>query len=231
MPAVLVKDAQRHGLRVRPIDIQVSDRACTIEHEVYGALSLRMGLGYAKGPNAKQRRLRFRCKSAAINGELKYLCWKKFSGGEWRSTQEISRVHRMIHWLNSMPISPSSLLEKDFSAWRDLYRAYLSELGQYKTGTTSRMDGKQRPQITGRDSAFISTLRQACILLRQAYDLRPDREKDIWELAPFYMQFNQSYGASVLALSLPMQPLGPTTKGGRGRSSSCRRRVGLVRWA
>jgi error-prone DNA polymerase len=45
----LVKDAQRHGLRVKPIDIQVSDWACTIEHEVDGALSLRMGLGYAKG--------------------------------------------------------------------------------------------------------------------------------------------------------------------------------------
>ena len=49
MPAVLVKDAQRHGLRVRPIDIQVSDWACTIEHEGAGALSLRMGLGYARG--------------------------------------------------------------------------------------------------------------------------------------------------------------------------------------
>ncbi len=49
MPTVLVKDAQRHGLRVRPIDIQVSDWACTIEHEVNGALSLRVVLGYAKG--------------------------------------------------------------------------------------------------------------------------------------------------------------------------------------
>ena len=49
MPAVLVKDAQRHGLRVKPIDVQVSDWACTIEHEADGSLSLRMGLGYAKG--------------------------------------------------------------------------------------------------------------------------------------------------------------------------------------
>ena len=32
-PAVLVKDAQRHGLKVRPIDIQVSDWPCTVEHE------------------------------------------------------------------------------------------------------------------------------------------------------------------------------------------------------
>ncbi|HKO18431.1 MAG TPA: error-prone DNA polymerase, partial [Acidobacteriaceae bacterium] len=49
MPAVLVKDAQRHGLRIRPIDVQVSEWACTVEHEVDGSLSLRMGLGYAKG--------------------------------------------------------------------------------------------------------------------------------------------------------------------------------------
>jgi len=32
-PAVLVKDAQRHGLKVRPIDVQVSDWACTVEHK------------------------------------------------------------------------------------------------------------------------------------------------------------------------------------------------------
>jgi error-prone DNA polymerase len=49
MPAVLVKDAQRHGLRVKPIDVQVSDWACTIEHEADESLSLRLGLGYAKG--------------------------------------------------------------------------------------------------------------------------------------------------------------------------------------
>ncbi len=48
-PAVLVKDAQRHGLRVKPIDVQVSDWCCTIEDEPDGGLSLRLGLGYAKG--------------------------------------------------------------------------------------------------------------------------------------------------------------------------------------
>lgn len=46
--AVLVKDAQRHGLRVKPIDVQVSDWPCTVEHESDGSLSLRIGLGYAK---------------------------------------------------------------------------------------------------------------------------------------------------------------------------------------
>ncbi|WP_158822459.1 DNA polymerase III subunit alpha [Granulicella sp. S156] len=46
--AVLVKDAQRHGLRVKPIDVQVSNWPCTVEHESDGTLSLRIGLGYAK---------------------------------------------------------------------------------------------------------------------------------------------------------------------------------------
>ena len=49
MPAVLVKDAQRHGLRVKPIDIQVSDWPCAVERETDGSMSVRLGLGYAKG--------------------------------------------------------------------------------------------------------------------------------------------------------------------------------------
>ena len=48
-PAVLVKDAQRHGLRVRAIDVQRSEWLCTLEAETDGSLSMRIGLNYAKG--------------------------------------------------------------------------------------------------------------------------------------------------------------------------------------
>jgi error-prone DNA polymerase len=47
-PAVLIKDAQRHGLRIKPADVQASDWPCTIEHEIDGSLSLRLGLRYVK---------------------------------------------------------------------------------------------------------------------------------------------------------------------------------------
>jgi error-prone DNA polymerase len=47
-PAVLVKDAQRHGLRVHPICVQRSDWPCSIEHEPDGSFSVRIGLNYAK---------------------------------------------------------------------------------------------------------------------------------------------------------------------------------------
>ena len=44
-PATLVKDAQRHGLRVRPIDVTQSDWDCTVDP----AKSLRIGLRYIRG--------------------------------------------------------------------------------------------------------------------------------------------------------------------------------------
>ena len=49
MPAVLVKDAQRHGLRIKPMCIQKSLWKCTLEKEADGVLSLRIGFNYAKG--------------------------------------------------------------------------------------------------------------------------------------------------------------------------------------
>jgi error-prone DNA polymerase len=48
-PAVLIKDAQRHGLRVRPIDVQRSAAICSLEKEAEVKLSLRIGLNYARG--------------------------------------------------------------------------------------------------------------------------------------------------------------------------------------
>ena len=78
MPAVLVKDAQRHGLRVKPIDVQVSDWPCTIEHEKDGSLSLRLGLGYARG-------LRKQSAEAMVNSRR--------DSGEFHSAEDLaSRV-------------------------------------------------------------------------------------------------------------------------------------------
>jgi error-prone DNA polymerase len=43
-PATLVKDAQRHGLHFRPVDVQQSSWKCTIEGDV-----VRLGLNYVRG--------------------------------------------------------------------------------------------------------------------------------------------------------------------------------------
>jgi error-prone DNA polymerase len=45
-PAVIVKDAQRHGLRVLPVDVNVSDWNCTVTDPAH---ALRLGLRYVRG--------------------------------------------------------------------------------------------------------------------------------------------------------------------------------------
>jgi len=47
-PATLIKDAQRHGLRVRPVDITRSDWNCTLERDK-AEIVLRLGLRYVRG--------------------------------------------------------------------------------------------------------------------------------------------------------------------------------------
>ena len=51
-PATLVKDAQRHGLRVRPIDITCSNWLCTLE-KIDDKFAVRLGLRYVKGLRAE----------------------------------------------------------------------------------------------------------------------------------------------------------------------------------
>ena len=46
-PSTIVKDAQRHGLRVKPVDVTSSNWDCTIEHDK--THSLRLGFRYVKG--------------------------------------------------------------------------------------------------------------------------------------------------------------------------------------
>ncbi len=43
-PSTLIKDAQRHGLRVKPVDVTISDWPCTLEMP-----ALRLGLRYVRG--------------------------------------------------------------------------------------------------------------------------------------------------------------------------------------
>jgi error-prone DNA polymerase len=53
-PAVLIKDAQRHGLRVLPADVNQSEWDCTIESD---ERSLRLGLRYIRGLRSEAGKL------------------------------------------------------------------------------------------------------------------------------------------------------------------------------
>jgi error-prone DNA polymerase len=57
-PAILIKDAQRHGLRVLPVDAAISDWPCTVENR-----SLRLGLRYARGLREETARALLRARA------------------------------------------------------------------------------------------------------------------------------------------------------------------------
>jgi integrase len=154
----------------------------------------------------KQRRLRFGCKSATINGELKYACRKKFSDGDWRNTQELGRVHCMVKWLNSLDPLPASLTSRPFAEWRGLYTTYLKQRGMYRQGTTFRMDREQQPCVSSRDSQYISTLRQVYLILIRAYDDRPEHEKDVWNLQRMAVPISLSLSNATLSFHHIRQP-------------------------
>src|SRR5206468_1878715 len=48
-PATIVKDAQRHGLRILPVDVTRSQWLCTVEPDGRGGHAVRLGLRYVRG--------------------------------------------------------------------------------------------------------------------------------------------------------------------------------------
>jgi error-prone DNA polymerase len=48
-PSTILKDAQRHGVKIKPIDVSRSEWRCTVEPDETGAKCLRLGLCYVKG--------------------------------------------------------------------------------------------------------------------------------------------------------------------------------------
>jgi error-prone DNA polymerase len=54
-PATIVEDAKRHGVEVRPIDVQTSAWDCTLERKSDGELAVRMGLRYVKGFGVREQ--------------------------------------------------------------------------------------------------------------------------------------------------------------------------------
>ncbi|MGN6313655.1 MAG: error-prone DNA polymerase [Rhodanobacteraceae bacterium] len=48
-PSQIVQDAQRHGVRVLPVDVRHSDWDCTLEADRHGGLAIRLGLRQVRG--------------------------------------------------------------------------------------------------------------------------------------------------------------------------------------
>ena len=73
-PFTLIKDAQRHGLKVLPIDITRSDWLCTIEETSETPHALRLGLKYVKGLSQQSGESLVRARAARVFDGIDDLC-------------------------------------------------------------------------------------------------------------------------------------------------------------
>jgi DNA polymerase III alpha subunit len=69
-PATIVKDAQRHGLRILPIDVTRSQWLCTIEPADGARPAMRMGLRYVKGLRERVGRTIVEARGARAFGSI-----------------------------------------------------------------------------------------------------------------------------------------------------------------
>ena len=69
-PATIVKDAQRHGLRILPIDVTCSQWLCTVESTDGTRPVMRMGLRYVKGLRERVGRAIVEAREARVFGSI-----------------------------------------------------------------------------------------------------------------------------------------------------------------
>jgi len=73
-------------------------------------------------------------------------------------------------------------MEYPLDKWLILLRTYLLEHGLPFTSVSSYLDHTQTPRYTVNNTQLVSTFRQIYLVVQEAYDKRPEYEREIWDL-------------------------------------------------
>jgi integrase len=135
-------------------------------------------------PMTPYRLIRFRCICPSLNNELKYACWQKAENKEWSLKtlwQSSTAIKHIALWLNTVAPGASSLMQRSLVSWQLSFRSYLVELRHRNNRA------KKRVQVTqlskgNQSHPEITVFSQIYKTIQNAYDDRPEYEKDIWDL-------------------------------------------------
>ena len=144
---------------------------------------------------------RFTCRSPGIRLELKYAVWRKFDAGEWGEAgnhrNESLALTRLGAWLDEEAPAGRSLLERPPQKWEAALRAHLAAEGRLSADVRQVLMADQRYRSYPEEDRRIRLLRQIRSTVLSACDIRPELEKDVWDLA---------------ALGVPQHPLAGTRR-------------------
>jgi len=137
--------------------------------------------------------LRFSCTSQALNLELKYTFWQKFTKGEWRTSCNWpldTYLKLLVSWLNHIAPTGRSLLEESLEKRELSLRSYLAERRILYEKPHTKRDRYQQIQTYASTDCRIRLMRGLYRQLQEIYDEREEYEKDIWDLRKLPVSLN-----------------------------------------
>ncbi len=134
--------------------------------------------------------------SNALKLELKYAVWCKFQRKEWNIEGSAHHKNReclrhIITWLNRVAKETQSVLEKSLEQWELSLRVNAQQILVYHQD---------------RENEIVRWFRQMYKIVADAYDDRPEVEKDIWDLHKMGLEMNLADTTHRLNFTLISQP-------------------------
>jgi len=157
-----------------------------------------------------ERLLHFAFPSESLTIEFKYAFWYQLSQGDWQQPTTRYQVYyalrALVQWLNQSAPKTSSLLERSLDSWVCSLRSWLVETGRYNSAKAKVLDGSQCYVTYLKDDHRVYAFRVLYRTITNAYDDRPEMEKDLWDLRKLGVSLNLSQAMYFLNFTGITQP-------------------------
>ena len=161
-------------------------------------------------PKYKRWYLRFTLTSPSLNVELKYAVWCKLNERQknldWSARNLRSALNRLFAWLNQFEPAVRSLMDKRLEQWEESFRSFLVLKGKLHPKKLKRLLSTQRYVEYQLEDESIGLLRRLYKIISEAYDDRPETEKDVWDVRAMGLAPDLLYGRMYLNFTPITQP-------------------------
>lgn len=155
-------------------------------------------------------RLKFLCRSAGLNLELKYALWRKFDSGQWRTDfkdQSVPNIlAHLVRWLNEAAPNGRSFLDRPPVWWETALRSWLVAGDRYRPRTFRHLGAEQTYREHQLEDTRVRLLRWVYATVADAYDDRPEFAKDIWDMRRLGLVLNPSVQGHLLNFTVVDPP-------------------------
>lgn len=157
-----------------------------------------------------QRFFHFTFASSSLTIEFKYALWCHLASGEWQTpwSQEnlFYALGLLVSWLNQTAPTTRSLLEKPLEFWVCSLRSWLVQTDHYTPARGKYLTASQTYTSYPKEDRRILLLRVVYRTLVDAYDDRPETDKEIWDLRKLGISLNLSQSTHQLNFTVITQP-------------------------